>query len=179
MSVHHAPPVAYPVRRALLPTVLALGIWVSGLALFVVWRAGFQEPDWRTLILACLLVATGAGVILGTRQQATGRLHWDGAVWGWESDRMPTQLEAASLMVVADLQLLIIVRMTLQRSRPVWLGVNRIDFPERWLDFRRAIHLPGKAVPLPESTSNAVTRALRPVAAFEPVVDLTSTRFNQ
>ena len=179
MSVHHAPPVAYPVRCALLPTVLALGIWVSGLALFVVWRAGFQEPDWRTLIFSFLLVATGAGVILGTRQPATGRLHWDGAVWGWEPDRMPTQLEAASMVVVADLQRLIIVRLTLQRSRPIWLGVNRADFPEHWLDFRRAIHLPGKAAPLPESPGNVSTRALRPVAALEPVVDPTSTRLNQ
>lgn len=158
---------------------MALGVWVSGLALFVVWRAELQGSDWRALILACLLVATGAGVILGTRQQAAGRLHWDGAVWGWEPDRMPTQLEAASLMVVVDLQRLIIVRMTLQRSLPVWLGVRGADFPERWLDFRRAIHLPGKAVPLPESTSNVLTRALRPVAALEPVVDPTSTRFNQ
>ena len=160
---------------------MALGVWVSGLALFVVWRAGLPGADWRTLILACLLVATAAGVIWGTRQQATGRLHWDGAVWGWEPDRVPKQLESASLTVVADLQRLIIVRLTLQRVRPVWFGVHRADFPERWLDFRRAIYLPGKTAPLPESPGNVSARALRPVAALELVIEPTEaqTRFNQ
>lgn len=160
---------------------MALGVWVAALALFVVRCAGLQGADWRTMILVCLLVATAAGVVWGTRRQATGRLHWDCAVWNWEPDRVPKQLQSASLTVVADLQRLIIVRLTLQRARPVWFGVYRADFPERWLDFRRAIYLPGKPSPMPESPGNVSARALGPVAASELVVEPTEarTQFNQ
>lgn len=181
MSVHHAPSVVYPVRHSVLPTILALGAWFAGLGLLLFGCDGLQGADWRPWVLASFLVASAAWGICSTRQQATGTLHWDGAAWRWEPDRSLAQFEVASLLVVADLQRMLVVKLTLQQGRHVWFNVHRAHSPERWLDVRRAIHLPGRTAPLLSSPGSVSARAVAPVAALELVVEPTEarTRFNQ
>ena len=180
MSVHHAPPVVYPVRRAILPVILAIAVWLFGLTLFAVWRSGSPEFDWRARMLVFLLAATAAVIVWRVGRQGASRLYWDGANWSWQADGTQMESVAMSLTVVADFQRLIIVSLTLANGRRVWLGIHRSDFPERWLDCRRAIHLPGRPVAIPEPAVVAPVGASRPVAVSETAVEpeKARTRFN-
>lgn len=151
----------------MLPTGLMLGVWFAGLGLFVLWRAALPSADWRAMIGVAVLGVSGAGVVWGIRQQASGQLRWDGAVWGWAADRIPAHFEPASLTVVADLQRSLIVQLTFQGGRPVWFGVHRADCAQRWLDFRRAAHLPGKPAPMHVSPEGILAQHMTAVARLE------------
>ena len=171
----------YPVRLSRLPGVLAFVTWLVGLGLLLYWTRALVWTDWRARLGAAAAIGAGAGLLWEIQRDATGVLYWDGAVWRWTAGYPGSAREARSLTLVADFQRLLIIQLTLDNRRRVWLWAMQSARPERWMDFRRAVHLPGKHAQAPISTGTVPAETLTPVAALdipvEPVENL--TRSNQ
>ena len=157
-----------------------LSAWFIGLGLFVFWSQMPMLTDWRTLLGAAAVLSAGTGVFWEIRKNASGLLHWDGRVWQWTTDRLSNQSDVSSLKVVADFQRMLVVQLLLKNRQHVWLCASRCDCPDRWLDFRRAIHLPGKPVPAWVSPGGTSAKAVSATAALEIELDAENlTRSNQ
>ena len=95
--------------------------------------------DWR-IALGCVVVLVSAWKLRTVWQnEAAGDLIWNGNCWHWESITALTMSDELKLSVVADLQRLLIVVLDEHSGNRFWLCAERSAFPERWMDFRRAV----------------------------------------
>lgn len=160
---------------------LAFVTWLVGLGLLLYWTRVLVWTNWRAQLGAVAAIGAGAGLVWGIRRDASGVLYWDGAVWRWTTGYPGSEREVRTLTLVADFQRLLIIQLMLDNRQRVWLWAMQPARPERWMDFRRAVHLPGKHAQAPISTGAVPAGSLTPVAALdipvEPVENL--TRSNQ
>ena len=75
-----------------------------------------------------------------------------GAAWHWESAAYQAGIAEYEVVVAADFQYVLLLRLKNQAHVSLWLWVDCSAAPERWLDLRRAIYSPhrvatGQAVP--------------------------------
>lgn len=77
----------------------------------------------------------------GWRSTANGgQLVWDTSCWRWESIKDQTVSGELALCVVVDLQQIMVVMLDGGNGSRLWFCAERSAFPERWLDFRRAVY---------------------------------------
>ena len=146
MNSHNAPPVIYPLGRSHLQGWLLSVLWFSGLLLMLVWFGVSQQLNWRFLCALVAVVIAGLAAFSGWRNSPIGQLVWDAQSWRWESSSYQTGVAELKLVVVVDFQHLLVIRMENQANARWWLWVERKSKPERWLDFRRAVYSPRKAI---------------------------------
>ena len=140
MTKHNAPAVVYPIRRSRSQWWLLLGLWFGGLLPMLLLYLNTLRLDWR-IGLGCAAVLVSAWKLQTVwHNDITGHLIWDGNCWRWESIKAPVVSDELKLFVVADLQRLLVVMLDGNAGNRFWLCAERRAFPERWLDFRRAVH---------------------------------------
>ena len=106
----------------------------------LLWYLSTMRLDWR-IGLGCVVVLVSAWKLETVWLSGTaGHLIWDGRCWRWESIKAPTMSGELKLSVVADLQRLLVVMLDEHAGSRFWLYAERDAFPERWLDFRRAVY---------------------------------------
>lgn len=142
-----APSVSFPVGRCALGPTLALGTWLAGLATLLAWCALDRALDWRQLLAALALAATGYAAWRDLRATPRGLLDWDGGQWSWFSgeDEAVVRVEP-----VADLQRWMLVRLLPGEaggtgrwevgSGARWLWLTRGKDLQHWRSLRRAVY---------------------------------------
>lgn len=152
-------------------------LWLAGLLLAMLWFHLSRQFDWRMALALVAVLGAGGAARSGWTHAPVGQLAWDGDVWRWESASYQTGIAGYDLMVVADFQRRMLVRLENQAHARLWLWVERNEMPERWLDLRRAVYSPHKSSAAPWGAQDALhAEPLRPVAASDaamPPADLT------
>jgi toxin CptA len=141
LSKHSAPAVVYPIGRSRSQFWLPWLVWLTGLLLVLLWFLSTRRLDWRIGFGCAAVLASGWALRQGGRNAAnTGQLVWDGSCWRWESVKDQTVSGELELSVLADLQQIMVVMLDDGDGSRLWFWAERSAFPERWLDFRRAVH---------------------------------------
>lgn len=129
-------------------------LWLAGLLFVLLWFFTTQRLDWRIGLGCAAVLISGWALRQGWyngryKSYANGQLAWDGNCWRWESALDQTVSGPLELSVVADLQHLLVVMLDNGAGGRLWFWAERRVFPERWLDFRRAVHSTRKTVDAP------------------------------
>lgn len=106
----------------------------------LLWYLNTMRLDWR-IGLGCVAVLVSAWKLQTVwHDNTSGNLIWNGSCWRWESITASMVSDELGLSVVADLQRLLVVVLDANTGNRFWLCAERGACPERWLDFRRAVH---------------------------------------
>ena len=95
-------------------------------------------------LLATSIAVAGVVAIMAIKKTALGQLAWDGQIWRWESAGYQAGLAEQQVVVIADFQHLLLLRIENPARAAMWLWAERKAFPSRWMDFRRAIYSPNR-----------------------------------
>lgn len=118
------------------------GAWFAVCAVVVGW-IWFNHNSPLTLLLAVgALALSGLIGFIGLRSTPTGQLVWDGQHWHWESTAYQAGIAEQEVLVAADFQNIVLLRIKNHANASLWLWAERSALPERWLDLRRAIYSP-------------------------------------
>lgn len=143
---YSAPPVVYPLGRSRFQAWLLAGLWGAGALSTLFWVYLGHPPDWH-VGLACVALLVAAYVAFaGWKNAATGQLVWDGQSWRWVGQGYQSGIAEQTLSVMADFQHLLLLRIEspTETGNGMCIWSERGAFPERWLDFRRAVFSPGR-----------------------------------
>ncbi|MES2413198.1 MAG: hypothetical protein V4614_05310 [Pseudomonadota bacterium] len=145
MTVHNAPPVVYPLGHSRFQACLLAGLWCAGMGSVLLWMHSSGSADWRIGLGWLAVVSAGGLAFRSWTTTPSGQLVWDGQAWRWETPAYQAGISTQHLSVIADFQHLMLVRMEGESglARSIWC--ERRAFPERWLDFRRAVFAPGRS----------------------------------
>ena len=138
--IHNAPAVVYPIGRSRFLGQLLFALWFAGLLSVMGWILTSQRFDWRFVMAFPLVLTAGVAGWLSWRNQPTGELRWDGSVWLWESGSYRAGVAEQKIVIMADFQSSILLRLKNSASASLWLWPEKRTFPARWLDLRRAIY---------------------------------------
>ena len=138
--IHNAPAVVYPLKRSRFLGQLLFGLWLAGLCSVAGWLFINQRFDWRCVTAFVAVLGTGVAALVGWQHQPVGDLCWDGLVWRWESVGYQAGVVEQELVVMADFQSSILLRLKNPASASLWLWPEKRTSPARWLDLRRAIY---------------------------------------
>lgn len=145
MTTHNAPPVVYPLGRSRFLGGLLLVLWLAGLLVLLLWFYVTRQLDWRMVLALATVLGAGMAARTGWNNAPAGQLAWNGEVWRWESSSYQTGIAEYELVVIADFQHRLLLRLENQAHAWLWLWVERKALPERWLDLRRAVYSPYKS----------------------------------
>lgn len=95
------------------------------------------------------VLAAGAAAFSHWKATPTGQLRWDGQGWLWEGVGDQTGAASQQLLVIADFQHLLLLRLEDPVRASLWLWAERRAMPERWLDLRRAVFARQRAAGAP------------------------------
>jgi toxin CptA len=108
------------------------------------WFYSSAQADWRIYFAAIAVIASGLAAFVGWKHTVSGQLVWDGQVWRWEGLGYQSGISEQRIPVIADLQRLLLIRVENRAHKSMCMWCERAAFPERWLDFRRAVFSPGR-----------------------------------
>lgn len=167
MITHSAPPVVYPLGRSRFQALLLAALWCVGTLSIVCWLYSGQQARWHVVLSLVALACAGLAALVGWQNTTAGQVIWDGQSWRWEGLGYECGIAEQRVSVMADFQGLLLLRIQgdTQKSRCVWC--ERSAFPERWLDFRRALFSPGRYAANPHAVAvsghaDAAPRAYNP-----------------
>lgn len=118
--------------------------------------------DWRLFLAVTAMTLVGLAAYMGWKNSPVGQLAWDGQFWRWEGPGYQAGVAEQKLSVVVDFQNLLLLRLENPAHAHLWLWAERHALPERWLDLRRAVYSPQKAV---KQAPQDDLQALEPVHA--------------
>jgi toxin CptA len=112
----------------------------------MLWLYGSRAMDWRLLLAMIVIVLAGMAAYVGWKHTPVGQLAWDGQRWRWDGPGYQAGTVEQKLSVVVDFQNLLLLRLENPAHAHLWVWAERHVLPERWLDLRRAVYSPHKAV---------------------------------
>lgn len=124
--------------------MLLAGFWSAGLVLTLLWFNTARVFDWRFGLAAALVLIAGGVAWYSWKNSPNGQLAWDGQGWRWESASYQSGVAGQNVLVLADFQRVILVRLENQAHASLWLLLEQQAMPERWMDLRRALYSPCK-----------------------------------
>ncbi|MBO9652124.1 MAG: hypothetical protein J7605_26750 [Variovorax sp.] len=136
--MHSAPSVSYPVGRSRNADHLLLALWGIGGAAAIAACLQSAAMGWRgAVLLLCAIVAACAAWRARLSSAGPARLVFDGQYWS-----MPGRPEVhqARANVMLDLQVLLLIRLTVPMAPARWLWAERRALPPGWRDLRRALY---------------------------------------
>lgn len=150
MTKHSAPAVIYPIGRSRSQFWFFWLLWLAGLVLLLLWFAITRRFDWRIGLGCASVLASGWALRHGWYGATSGQLAWDGSCWRWEGMQGQIFNSEETLSVAVDFQrIMVVVLNNGSRRRRLWFCAERSAFPERWLDFRRAVYAAPKILHAP------------------------------
>ena len=114
--------------------------------LTTLWFYGSGAVDWRLLVSLTAVISGGLAACSSWKNSPVGQLTWDGQCWRWEGTGYLAGVTEQKLTVVADFQHLLLLRLENPAHVHLWLWAEHHMLPERWLDLRRAVYSPHRAV---------------------------------
>lgn len=120
--------------------------WLAALLVVGTWVLTSQSIGWRQLAGLAVVVGVGLAAFYGWKNSPVGQLAWDGQVWRWEGPGYQEGVAQYDLSAVLDFQNLMLLRIENQAHAKLWLWAERRAFPSRWLDLRRAVYSPHRAL---------------------------------
>lgn len=141
---HSAPPVVYPLGRSRFQACLLAGLWCAGAFSILLWVYASPPIDWRVYFAGLAVMTSGLAAFIGWKNTSVGQLVWDGQSWRWEGSDYQAGISDQHISVIADFQHLILIRLEDEAQKSMCMWCERASFPERWLDFRRAVFSPGR-----------------------------------
>lgn len=119
-----------------------MGFWLLGCLVFFYWLYASHPAGLNLLAGFLAIVLAGLSVLFGLQPSPSGWLVWDGHVWRWESTGYQVGVAEYEVVVAADFQHAVLLRLDNPAKARLWIWAERSASPERWLDFRRAIYSP-------------------------------------
>lgn len=144
MITHSAPPVVYPLGRSRFQALLLAGLWAAGCASIVLWLFSGQQAVWHVVLSVTAFSGAGLAAFIGGKNTKAGQVVWDGQHWRWEVPVYQSGIAEHRVSVMADFQSLLLLRIQSDTQKSMCVWCERSAFPERWLDFRRALFSPGR-----------------------------------
>ncbi|MBC7405094.1 MAG: hypothetical protein H7252_05365 [Cytophaga sp.] len=146
MISHNAPPVVYPLGRSRFQGWVLFVLWFAGLLLLLDSLRVQAPSGWRAFAILMSVVVAGVAARMGWKNSPIGLLAWDGQLWRWEGPGYQSGVVEQKLLVVFDFQNLLMLQLENPAKARLWLWAERKAAPERWLDLRRAVYSPHKAI---------------------------------
>ena len=141
MTKHSAPAVVYPIGRSRFQFWFSWILRLAGLLLVLLWFLSTRRLDWRIGLGCAVVLVSGWALRQGWHNADNGgQLAWDGHCWRWESIQDQTVSGELELSVIVDLQQTMVVMLHSRNRSRLWFCAERSAFPERWMDFRRAVY---------------------------------------
>jgi toxin CptA len=140
----------------------------------MLWLYGGRVMDWRLFLAVAVTTLAGWTAYIGWKNSPVGQLAWDGQFWRWEGPGYQAGIAEQKLSVVVDFQNLLLLRLENQAHAHLWVWAERHVLPDRWLDFRRAVYSPVKAV---RKAPQDDLQALEPMLAVAVSVHALPTNF--
>lgn len=126
-------------------SLIYLVVWLAVLALVVSWIWLSNNSSMALLLGIGAMASSALAGIFGMKSSPVGQLVWDGERWHWESLAYPSGAAEYEVSVAADFQHIVLLHIKNHANAKLWLWAERGTFPERWLDFRRAIYSPHRS----------------------------------
>jgi hypothetical protein len=142
LNKHNAPSVTYPLKRSRVQAAVLVGFWLLGCTAVCSWLYASQNRTLSLPVGIAVLGLTGWAAFSGWKSSPLGELVWDGQSWRWESAGYQTGVTEYQVMVAADFQQIVLLRLENPANARLWLWVECTALPERWLDLRRAVYSP-------------------------------------
>jgi toxin CptA len=138
---------------------------LAGLFSALGWWYVILQLDWRIALAFLSVLMAGVAARTSWINLPSGQLAWNGEVWRWESASYQTGVAEQELVVIADFQRWLLLRLENQARASLWLWAEQSAMPDRWLDLRRAVYSPHRSpsapaqhdLPLAESPPSALT----------------------
>ena len=110
------------------------------------WMLASQHLGWRQWLGFLALIGAGVAAWRGWKSAPVGQIAWDGQVWRWEGPGYQAGVAEYQLLAAADFKNVLLLRLENQAHAKLWLWAERRTFPARWLDLRRAVYSPHRAL---------------------------------
>ena len=136
----------YPLGRSHWQGWVLLGFWLVALLLVAAWVLVSQQVGWRQLTGFAAVIGVGLAAYHGWKHSPAGQLTWDGQVWRWEGPGYQAGVAEYELLATADFNNVMLLRIENQAHAKLWLWAERRAYPARWLDLRRAVYSPHRAL---------------------------------
>lgn len=147
--MRNAPSVMYPVGRSVFCARLMWG--AAGLGLLGVLM-GLIYGSWRSAMVCGVVWCLWLSMMTWSWQRMPrGRLAWQSdrmptdalkevpGIWSWASEAYQEGVELKRVERVYDLQRAMLLRLHNPDGARIWIWVERLAEPARWLDLRRAL----------------------------------------
>ncbi len=134
----------YPLGRSRFQALLLAGLWCAGALATLCWLYSGQQARWHVVLSVVALAGAGLAALAGWKKTEVGQIVWDGQSWRREGVGYQSGIAEQRISVIADFQDLLLLRMQCDTQRSACVWCERSAFPERWLDFRRALFSPGR-----------------------------------
>ena len=120
-------------------------LWFVGLLALLSWVDSISQVDWRIGVAFSAAICAGVAAQIRWSHISGGQLAWSGDAWRWVSQAYQTGGIEHSLLVIADFQHVLLLRLENQTGASLWLWLERSAMPDRWLDLRRAVYSPHRS----------------------------------
>lgn len=137
---------SYPLWRSHLQAWVLSGFWAVAVLLIAAWVLASQFTGWRQLTGIAAVICAGLAAYQGWKNSPVGQLTWDGQAWHWEGPGYQAGIAEYKLLAALDFQNVMLLRIENQAHAKLWLWAERRAFPARWLDLRRAVYSPHRAL---------------------------------
>ena len=137
--------------RSRVQAAVCLGFWFLGCLAVCLWIYAAQNRGLVLLAGVVVLVLTGWAAFSGWKSSPLGTLAWDGQCWRWQSNGYQAGVAEYEVVVAADFQHIVLLRLQNPARARLWLWAERSTLPERWLDLRRAVYSPHRELALQDS----------------------------
>ena len=114
-------------------------MWAAGGLACGYWIYFAAVNEWRMLLVAVAVVATGSLAARGWYTAPVGKLTWDGDSWRWQSASYASGGSPLKLTVALDLQRALWLQLENSAGANLWIWAEKSAAPHRWMDLRRAV----------------------------------------
>ena len=125
----------------------SLVVLFVGCLVVLFWVYVSQAKDLNLVVGLVGLCLAGLPIFLNWNSVPSGNLAWDGQGWHWNSTRDQVGVAEYEVIVAADFQHILLLRLENPANARLWFWAERRALPERWMDLRRAIYSPRRHRP--------------------------------
>jgi hypothetical protein len=133
--MHQAPAVGFSVGKSRWHWRAIITLWSLGFAVLLVFIRNQALIGTQAVVAVCWLLA-GIGSLKGWQNSPSGRLQWDGRQWQWSAW---VDAPAVRLDLLLDFQSVMLVGLTTNAQRRVWLWLEPTSDHRQWIALRRAV----------------------------------------
>lgn len=133
--MHQAPVVGFSVGQSRWYLRAIVTLWSLGFVVLLVFMRSQALLGTQAVIAVCWVLA-GVIALKDWQNSPSGRLQWDGQQWHWSGW---VDAHVARLDLLLDFQRVMLVGLTTNAQRRVWLWLEPTSDRLQWIALRRAV----------------------------------------